>query len=332
MYIYIASTLSPKRLLDMADSVGAKNFLFTFAHDGARKCAIYFAAQQRPDLRLLIDSGAFSAWKGKCGPIVLRNYIDFAKQLSATARCLVEFIALDVIAGSFVEREAGKLPTKQQTDEACRQGFENYLEMERAGVPCLPTFHRDDEMYWLDRITKRAERFCLAPRADHSTKSVKMRWLNECFRHMGPAAWEKYRIHCLGISSEEILETYPFYSVDSTEVQVGQRGCPYLYFDGYRTRVVLKSEWGDRVWESQLAMDSMGDPSAMEAIRHYEKQGQGSKDGEFGTYWFMKQAMRTEVQSEQYITEHWKNRGVTGDAVQDGEDYQPRSSTVATNE
>jgi hypothetical protein len=311
MDTYLAFAISPKRLLTMADSVGAKNFLFTFAHDTPRKCAMYFAEQKRSDLRLLIDSGAFSAWTGACGPILLRNYIDFAKELTDKAVCKLEFIALDVIAGTFGDRQSGKIPTPEQTDEACRQGFENYLEMEDAGIRCMPTFHRDDEMYWLDRIVERTERFCLAPRADHSPKSVKMRWLNKCFRHIGRAAWEKHRIHCLGISSEEILETYPFYSTDSTKVLVVLRGCHYHYFDGHRTRAVPREEWGDRVWQSQLATDNIGDPSAMVAIRHYAKPGEGSTDGEFGSHWFIKQAMRAEVQSERYITQHWANRGVT---------------------
>jgi hypothetical protein len=314
----------------MADRTDEKNFLFTFAHDGARKCAAYFAEQKRSDLRLLIDSGAFTAWK-QSRPVNLKDYIAFAQELQGKAHCAVEFIGLDVIAGTFAERKTGNPPSSEETAEACRQGFANYLEMEAAGVPCIPTYHRDDPWVWLDRIAERAERFCLAPRVDGSPKSVKMSWLNDCFRRLGPSAWKKHRIHGLGVASLEIMETYPFYSVDSTALQVGQRGCSYRYFDGYRAPIVSKDDWSYRVWEAQLAHDNIGDPSAIDAIQHYREPGQGSKDGQLGTYWYIEQAMLADVQSERYITEHWEHRGVTWHEVKNGdvEDFQPGISPVA---
>ncbi len=78
------------------------NFLFTFAHGDARKCAEHFCEQ--PDRRLLIDSGAFTDWsKGKFDPktngIRLGKYIAFCKEIQRRAKCPVKFIALDIPLG-----------------------------------------------------------------------------------------------------------------------------------------------------------------------------------------------------------------------------------------
>jgi hypothetical protein len=125
-------------------------------------------------------------------------------------------------------------------------------------------------------------------------------------------------------SSQEILETYPFYSVDSTTAvrQVATSGS-HRYFDGYRAPMVRKDDWGNRVWEPQLAHDSMGDPGAIEAIHHYRTQGNASKGGQFGSYWFIEQAMRVDSQLESYLTEHWTRRGVTWDAITNRKALQP---------
>ncbi len=75
-----------------------------------------------------------------------------------------------------------------------------------------------------------------------------------------------------------------------------------------------KDQWVYRVWDPQLAYDSICDPSAIEAIHHYRGPGKGSHDGKYGSYWFIEQAMRSEVQIERYLTEHWTHRGVIWDA------------------
>lgn len=315
MILYIAGAFTPKLYLSMADRAGAKNFLFSFAWEEAQECARYFIKQRRPELRLLIDSGAFTAWK-KATQIDIQHYIQFAKELRSSARCPIEFIGLDIIADGNA--------TSDETEEACRQGFQNYEEMEAAGVQCLPTFHRGDPWPWLDRIAARAERFCLAPRVDGAKTTVKIEWLENCFKRLGESAWKTHRIHGLGISSAEIMETFPFYSVDSTAASVAvAKFLSYRYFDGRQAVMIPKDEWRYEVCKPQLASNSIGDPSAIQAIHHYRPQGSASKDGQFGTYWFQEQGMKAEVQLEAYLTEHWAYRGVCFDGVADNQTVEP---------
>jgi hypothetical protein len=296
----------------MADRAEARNFLFTFAHDGARACALNFAEQNRRDLRLFIDSGAFTAWKQEI-PIDLDEYMSFCRGITDRARCPLTFAALDVIAGTY----SGPTPSSEDFETACAQGWRNYLTMKENGIKSVPTFHQGDDWKWLDKLAGDTDYIALAPRKKGKTTKEKFKWLNECYRRLGKHAYDgSLKIHGLGIASPPMMETFPFYSVDSTSVQVGQRGCPYHYFDGYRLKVIGREEWDSRVWDTQLAYDCVGDPSTIEARYRYRGPGEKQADGQFGTYWFVEQAMASNVQIERYLTKHWEHRGVIWDATQ----------------
>ncbi len=323
MILYLAGSLAPVQFLAMADRAGAKNFLFTFADKQPQQCAIYCVEQRRTDLRLFIDSGAFTAWK-QGTPIDLNDYIDFAKEIKKKAICPVTFAALDVIAGST------NGATQEQHDDACSQGWKNYLAMKEQGIQSVPTFHQDDPWKWLDILADDTDHIAVAPRKRGKSDTEKMRWLNECHRRLGKRSYDgSLRIHGLGISSPVFMETYPFYSVDSTAwLWSGGKTGSYRYFDGRSAPSVPRSELDDRIWKPRPVYDSTIDPSGLQALNHYLESADGSKDRKIDPYWLSEQSMRQDVRLGEYITAHWKHRGVTWDGINDCGAQQSQASRV----
>jgi hypothetical protein len=327
MLLYVAFSLTPDTLERMADRAGARTFLFTFANSGAKKCALHFA--KRPDMDLFIDSGAFTAWAdGK--PIVLREYIKFAKELQDSASCRLTFAALDQIAGTRKNSKNGINPSLAEFEEACEVGWKNYLEMKAHGIKSVPTFHQGDDFKWLDILAGETDHIAVAPRKAGKSDEEKMAWLNQVFRRIRDRGQLRtLRVHGLGVASPLFMQTFPFYSVDSTACQVGQRGCPYTYFDGNRIKPVAKSKWVDMAWKPLPVYDSMIDSSCLEAFHRYRRQSEGSTDGQFGTYWFVEQAIKMEGHLQKYITAHWEYRGVTWNETRVREALQLDDGAVA---
>jgi hypothetical protein len=85
-------------------------------------------------------------------PIDLDAYISFCQAIKDMAECPVEFISLDVIAGSKTEDFR---PSNEFFQEACEQSWKNFIKMRKAGIEAIPTLHQfDDDDYefgWLKR-------------------------------------------------------------------------------------------------------------------------------------------------------------------------------------
>lgn len=315
MKLYLAGDWSPEMHAKVCEDAGEKNLLCTNAARSSRARADYFA--KKPGYRILVDSGAFTAWKQGTA-IVLDDYIAYAKQLRSTITegTTIEFIGLDVIAGTPEQGKAGTIPAADLV-KACEDGYHNFEIMREAGVECLPTFHRDDDFKWLRKIADKAERFCLAPRVDGSPTYVKMRWLNECFKYLGPSAWKEHRIHGLGISSIEMMETYPFYSVDSTGWLWAAVNTTHKWFDGTYMRTCQKTAAGGKQnWH--VSHRATGDrsirhaaPRTVQAVDKYRTQEQGSENGLVGGYWSGAQAIVADVRLENHVSHVWSDRGVS---------------------
>jgi hypothetical protein len=158
-------------------------------------------------LKLLIDSGAFSAWK-------LGKAVDFDRYcafLEANRDWIDSYINLDHI-----------IP--ENPEEAARRSFENLERMRDRGLEPMAVYHAREDIAWLDRILDLDCRSVgIAGRSLPTDRS------REEFYQM---AWERLvdgqgrpvaRVHGLGETREEILLRYPWASADSTTWLNGQR-------------------------------------------------------------------------------------------------------------
>lgn len=293
--------MAPEILAGMAERTGARNWLETFAHKGSRDCADHFASfecmEQR--FRLFVDSGAFTVWCGN--PIDDHDaYIAYAKDLlyRAVYPERVVFASLDIIAGTL----DGEYPTEEEFHDAATRGWANYQREKAAGLKTIPTFHQGDPWQFLDMMAKDTDYIGISPRKVDATLPEKFEWLNDVFRRIdamgrGPQPGNMHnalKTHGLGVSSPELMTTYPWFSVDSRAWLYAGKGY-FCIFDGSRIQRIPSSEWGRRANEGHT----------LSAIRHYKPPYKANL-----VYYYHEQAIRADAELNAYMTEHWQARGV----------------------
>jgi hypothetical protein len=140
--------------------------------------------------RLMLDSGAFSAWNSG-GKIDLQAYIEETRNPLWT-----ESVSLDVIGN-------GEASLAQA------------LHMKSVGSPAFPVFHIGESFEILQEYAKHFEKVGLSCRfGEH--ESISMKWLSQCFARI----WPK-KCHSFGWVSERPLLTFPFHSADAASWIVG---------------------------------------------------------------------------------------------------------------
>jgi len=147
--------------------------------------------------RLMLDSGAYSAWtQGQS--INLDEYIAFVHQLLESYPDLdIEYVNLDVIG----EGEAS---------------YRNWEEMRKSGLDPLPVYHPTTDTKWLEKYLDRRDYIGLggiAPLSDHKRVPI----LDRIFRRylVDKDGLPLYRVHGMGMTSFGLMKRYPWYSVDS---------------------------------------------------------------------------------------------------------------------
>ncbi len=163
---------------------------------------------------VMVDSGAFTVWNtgGTIDVNVrIQNYADIRQILPEA-----HLINLDVIPG-----ERGRKATRQEALVACEAGWQNYLAFARAGIKVLPVFHQLDEWEYLDRMMETSDYICVSP-TNRAPTEYRKAWLDAVYAKVGTSV----KTHSLAGSGRQLLERYPFYSVDATNwlkpVQYGQ--------------------------------------------------------------------------------------------------------------
>ena len=224
-------------------SLGVKNFLVSYENPANVEDGAGWCAKAAPGSSMMVDSGAFSAWSiGK--PVILSEYIEFCKDFIAKwsgKLTNIYIVGLDVIPG-----ERGRQPTPKECEDSARQGWENSLEMVKAGLTPIPIFHRGENFKWLDLMASRFEYIGIAPKVDVSVK-VKMEWLKRVFSVIKA----NNKTHGFAVTSKRLMEEFPWFSVDSSSWLGPQRwGCPAFGKDfeslGLHSRV--KSNVSYLIW------------------------------------------------------------------------------------
>lgn len=158
--------------------------------------------------KLMLDSGAYSAYrKGKV--IDIDAYIAFIKEFGHLFDVCVN---LDVIG----DGEAS---------------YMNWMYMKRQGVNTMPVYHIGTHIKWLKKYLRKTDYIGLGAIANLSSVR-RIKSLSEI--------WEKYlvdpktklathKVHGMGLTAIDIIERYPWYSVDSiSPVLVAAFGGVYL--------------------------------------------------------------------------------------------------------
>ena len=143
---------------------------------------------------LFLDSGAFSSWRLK-KDISLKFYIDFLHQ---NKKLIDVYCSLDNIL-SF------------------QKSLDNFKEMRKEGLEPLPCFHYGEPHFILEYYLQHTSYVALGGIAKKNKKE-RIWWLDEIFNR-----YPNVNYHGFGIQDRDILNRYPWYSVDSSSAHVMAR-------------------------------------------------------------------------------------------------------------
>lgn len=169
------------------------------------------------NMKLFVDSGAFSAWtKGK--EIDVEEYIDFINQ---NKEYLTVCASVDTIPGA---PRSSVLPSEEEIAESAESTWQNFLYM-RSRMDdvnkLLYTFHAGEPWEFLERaLTYNDDRgpinyIAFGGLVGKSGEIIKS-FCDKAFNLIRKHGRDNLQIHAFGMTRLNILQEYPFTSCDST--------------------------------------------------------------------------------------------------------------------
>lgn len=158
-------------------------------------------------VELICDSGAFTAWN-KGASINIDKYIQFIKDYE---EIITHVVNLDVIPGT-----TGSEPTVEDIELAAEQGWKNLEIMKAQKINPIHVFHQGEDFKWLTKmINSGLDYIGISPCNDFADLK-KMHWLDHSFRLIANSINPNIKTHGFGVTSNKLLERYPWYSCDSS--------------------------------------------------------------------------------------------------------------------
>jgi hypothetical protein len=186
------------------------------------------------DKELMLDSGAYTAWKqGKEVKLhhLMQVYGKMYEKYGSAYR-KIWFINLDKIPAS-----PGRNPVQEELDEAIAISDENFAILQKEfGDRILPVYHQGESHDRLLAVSKMAHYICLSPRNDLAEKA-RVEWSKEA-HHVIPHNFT----HGLAATGNRMMNEVPWGSVDSAYwTYTAAMGSIFVYLDG-KFRVVRISD------------------------------------------------------------------------------------------
>ena len=279
MRIFLAAPDSSAGYLDLSKH---DNYLISYYYMNSDKKVQDFI-QHAPDASILIDSGAFSAWK-KNESIKIDQYISFIK---SNEKYFWNYVELDVKSNDTIS-----------VKESIKQTRQNQKIMEEAGLNPLPVFHAntiisseaDEAKKYFNELLEKYEYIFIGGMAGENINTAKLMELCDILFKLNSRYKRKF--HALGQSSSDIVLRYPWYSVDSTSWLQGAISNRIFFLKNF---IEIKS---DKL-EKKSFFNNICSPLL------FDTEGQA-------TVWKKKIQHNVEIFNEyQYlITELWKLRGI----------------------
>lgn len=160
-------------------------------------------------VKVFLDSGAFSAFT-KGVEVDMRAYCDYIKR---------NLDIIETVDGALCASVLDGIGDPLQT-------WQNQMAMEQMGVRPLPCFHYGEDERYLEWYIQNYDYITLGGMVPISTPQL-FHWLDRI--------WEKYlidgsgrpriKVHGFGLTAQNLMERYPWYSVDSSSwVQIAANG------------------------------------------------------------------------------------------------------------
>jgi hypothetical protein len=215
--LYFAGAIVGDRAKPEEVELGIKNKLCSFLYP--KQFQTWMEVSYGLPGNIIIDSGAFSAWKsGK--EVDLDAYISYAKWALAEgqkANKTVHIVNLDVIPGRVGEsKNLGKFSNMSNTlilDKAAKQGLQNLRYMKKAGLRPIHVFHQGEGWEWLDRMVQETTYIGISPANDMSVISRK-NWIRSVFDYLHHNRID-VDTHGFAVWIPTIIREFPWTSCDA---------------------------------------------------------------------------------------------------------------------
>lgn len=158
-------------------------------------------------IKLMIDSGAFSAWR-KNETIGVEDYTAF---IMTHKHSIDSYIALDVIPGV-----VGSIGTPKSIEESAKKTDTHLQYMRKRGLDPIAVYHMGERRYWLEKLVKEGAKYIGLGGLARVPEEMRRPWLDSVFEFFcGEGGYPDFKIHGFGVTSIETVHRYPWYSVDS---------------------------------------------------------------------------------------------------------------------
>lgn len=265
MDLYIAGCLTAQSMTErMLQDKGVKNRLLTYHEFDIR---VWKEWLKLDDRKFFVDSGAFSVHNSGAS-IDINKYMDFLKKYHPR---LTLYASLDVI---------GDWKASAQNDFVMREN----------GLNPLATFHSGSPLHELDRMCREFDYIALGGLVPLALRrNVMVEWLDKCWdviKNHWPV-----KVHGYGVTSQFLLERYPFYSVDSSSsIMTCAMGRVMRFKNGKMSN--YKTSYKPH---PHLEFVDIKTPDIK---KHLERKLQNSKE---------------QLKLAKHVTELWSARGITWD-------------------
>ena len=166
-------------------------------------------------VRLMLDSGAFSAWN-RGESLSTEDYIEYVKE---HLKYLDSYVNMDVLPGRYGEKY-----TQKDVEYSASQSYENLQIIKASGLSPLPVYHQGEDWSWLEKLLDDGETHIgisikkdMAETRGRALIGRQRTWLDQAFRLLSNRNGELFaKVHGFGITTFPLMVRYPWHSVDST--------------------------------------------------------------------------------------------------------------------
>jgi hypothetical protein len=167
------------------------------------------------NVSIMIDSGAFSAWRLK-KPVDLKAYCDWLKRNESW---ISHYVVLDEIIPS-------------DPEEAAKRSFENLLYMRKLGLDPIPVYHVKEDISWLKRMLDLGCSYIGLSGTSISSMAASDEYYEMAWSHLVTGSGEPLvQVHAFGEARESCMKKFPWTSTDASTWIDAQRYARFMMPD-----------------------------------------------------------------------------------------------------
>lgn len=209
---------------------------------------------RRPKIELILDSGAYSAWRlGK--PINIDEYCDY---LLANRSWITTYVCLDVI-------------NPDDPEAAAAASWENFLHMRKRGLDPMPVYHVKEDVSWLFRMLDAGCKYIGLSASSLVSRNQVDDWYALAWQHLVTRDGSPVvKCHAFGEGRADSLIKFPWYSADTTSWIYSSQRAAIAMLPGGR-RVGVRNDKASI--SSAPDLDALGEYDRLELRAFMERNG-----------------------------------------------------------